>query len=220
MKTAVIVGAGKGMGNHIAERFAKEGFRVVLMARRQEAVEAYVQEFKGKGYEAVGKVADASDKAQITSALQDIQKQFDFIDVLVYNVAILEGGKASELTSESVLKHFNADVAGGVSCVEVVLPEMRKRKTGAILFTGGLFGVFPNAYPDFANVSIGKEVLRIYAMMLNKELKDTGVFVGIVNLMGVVGSNESLSPKNLSDYYWKLYTEQKDFEIMAPSPSS
>ncbi|KAG4096721.1 short-chain dehydrogenase/reductase SDR [Neocallimastix lanati (nom. inval.)] len=220
MKTAVIVGAGKGMGNHIAERFAKEGFRVVLMARRQEAVEAYVQEFKGKGYEAVGKVADASDKAQITSALQDIQKQFDFIDVLVYNVAILEGGKASELTSESVLKHFNVDVAGGVSCVEVVLPEMRKRKTGAILFTGGLFGVFPNAYPDFANISIGKEVLRIYAMMLNKELKDTGVFVGIVNLMGVVGSNESLSPKNLSDYYWKLYTEQKDFEIMAPSPSS
>ena len=45
MKTAVIVGAGKGMGNHIAERFAKEGFRVVLMARQKSAVEAYAAVF-------------------------------------------------------------------------------------------------------------------------------------------------------------------------------
>jgi len=216
MKTAVIVGAGKGMGNHIAERFAKEGFRVVLIARRKDAIETYVKEFKEKSYEVVGISADASDKAQMTSIIHDIQKQYDFIDVLVYNAAILAPSNVLEITSESVLKHFNTDVVGAVVCVEAILPEMRKRKTGAILFTGGIFGVFPNCSSQYANLSFGKEVLRMYAKMLNTELKGSGVYAGIVNINGGVDSSEALSAENLSNEYWKLYTEQKDFEITSP----
>jgi len=216
MKSAVIVGAGKGMGNHIAERFAKEGFRVVLIARRKDAIETYVKEFKEKSYEVVGISADASDKAQMTSIIHDIQKQYDFIDVLVYNAAILAPSNVLEITSESVLKHFNTDVVGAVVCVEAILPEMRKRKTGAILFTGGIFGVFPNCSSQYANLSFGKEVLRMYAKMLNTELKGSGVYAGIVNINGGVDSSEALSAENLSNEYWKLYTEQKDFEITSP----
>ena len=48
-KTIVVVGAGQGLGNHIAERFAKEDFRVVLVARRKEALDEYQKEFTEKG---------------------------------------------------------------------------------------------------------------------------------------------------------------------------
>lgn len=47
-KTIVVVGAGQGLGNHVAERFGKEGFRVVLMARGEQSLKAYAQEFAGK----------------------------------------------------------------------------------------------------------------------------------------------------------------------------
>lgn len=47
-KTIVVVGAGQGLGNHVAERFGKEGFRVVLMARGEQSLKAHAQEFAGK----------------------------------------------------------------------------------------------------------------------------------------------------------------------------
>ena len=48
-KTIVVVGAGQGLGNHVAERFAREEFHVVLVARRSEALAEYKQEFEAKG---------------------------------------------------------------------------------------------------------------------------------------------------------------------------
>ena len=50
-KTIVVVGAGRGLGNHVAERFAKEDFRVVLVARHAEALEEYKQKFEAEGIE-------------------------------------------------------------------------------------------------------------------------------------------------------------------------
>ena len=48
-KAIVVVGAGQGLGNHVAERFAREDFRVVLVARRNEALAEYQKEFEAKG---------------------------------------------------------------------------------------------------------------------------------------------------------------------------
>ena len=48
-KTIVVVGAGQGLGNHVAKRFGKEGFRVVLMARNRESLKRYQQEFTENG---------------------------------------------------------------------------------------------------------------------------------------------------------------------------
>ena len=50
-KTIVVVGAGQGLGNHVAERFAREDFRVVLLARRSEALAAYQKDFEAKGFQ-------------------------------------------------------------------------------------------------------------------------------------------------------------------------
>ena len=47
-KTMILVGAGKGLGNHVAERFGREGFRVVLMARSMESLEQYQRSWKQK----------------------------------------------------------------------------------------------------------------------------------------------------------------------------
>lgn len=187
MKTIAVVGAGKGMGNHIAEKFAQNDFRVVLMARREEALKEYVEEFEQKGFEAHSEVVDASDIESISNAFDNIISKFDSIDVVVYNAAVMDMGKPSELSAEEMIEHFKVDVVGAQVTAGKVIPKMKEQKEGAIIFTGGLFGVYPNAYPDFACMSMDKAALRQMAQMFNAELKDDGIFVGIMNIMGEIG---------------------------------
>ncbi len=213
-KLALIIGAGRGMGNNIAERFAKENFRVVLVARRQSALDEYAAELTAQGYEVIGKAADASDTASLTKVFADVQEKFGAVDVLIYNAAFMAGGRASKLSAAEAVEHFRVDVAGAVHCVEQVLPKQIERSAGAIIFTGGLFGVHPNANADYACMSMDKATLRALAQMLNAELKGKGIFAGVVQIMGVVGSNEHFAPKNIAEAYWKLYTEKSSFEYI------
>ena len=69
MKTVVVIGAGKGMGNAIARRFAREGFKAVLVARRREALEAEVAELAKDGLAASYETADASDANSLAEAI-------------------------------------------------------------------------------------------------------------------------------------------------------
>ena len=118
------------------------------------------------------------------------------------------------LSAAELVEHFQVDVAGALHSVKQVLPKQIERGDGAIIFTGGLFGVHPNANADYACMSIDKSALRALALMLNAELKDKGIFAGIVEIMGVVGSNEHFAPKNIAEAYWQLYTEKNSFEYI------
>lgn len=211
-KTIVVVGAGKGMGNHIAEEFGKNDFRIVLMARNQTSLDGYGKEFAEKGMEVCGVVADASAPDSLTKAFEEVQAKFGVIDVLVYNTCILEGGKPSELSGAELMRHYQVDVASALHSVQQVLPGMRARKNGTILFTGGGFALYP--MPEFTCVSINKAALRALAFTLNTELKDEGIFTGIVTIMGNVAPDTQYDPADIAKEYWKLYMERKDTEII------
>ncbi len=126
----------------------------------------------------------------------------------------MSGGRASEISAAEAVEHFKVDVAGAIHCVQQVLPKQIERGDGAIIFTGGLFGVYPNANFDFACMSMDKAALRALAQMLNAELKDKGIFAGVVQIMGVVGSSEHFAPKNIAEAYWQLYAEKNSFEYI------
>jgi len=213
-KLAVIVGAGRGMGNNIAERFARENFRVILVARRQNLLDEYASELSAKGYEVFTHAADVADTNSLTKMFVDVQNQFGAVDVLIYNAAFMTGGRASEISAAEAVEHFRVDVAGAIHCVKEILPKQIERGDGAIIFTGGLFGVHPNANFDYACMSMDKSALRALAQMLNAELKDKGIFVGVVQIMGVVGSNEHFAPKNIAEAYWQLYAAKNSFEYI------
>ena len=63
-------------------------------------------------------------------------------------------------------------------------------------------------------MSMDKAALRALAQMLNASLKDKGIFAGIVQIMGVVGSNEHFAPKNIANAYWQLYCDRNSFEYI------
>lgn len=75
-KTIVVVGAGQGLGNHVAKRFGKEGFRVILMARNGQALKAYEQEFAAEGIEVYTHAVDAAKPETLTEALHWVKSTF------------------------------------------------------------------------------------------------------------------------------------------------
>ena len=104
-KTIVVVGAGQGLGNHVAKRFGKEGFCVVLMARNGESLKRYQQEFAEDGIETFVHEADAEHPETLDTAFTWAKQQFGTPDVLVYNVGITAADEPDKMTSAELMRH-------------------------------------------------------------------------------------------------------------------
>ena len=210
-KTIVVVGAGAGLGNHIAEEFGKKGFRVVLMARREEKLHEYVAEMNAKGIEAEYQVVDCASNDSIKSAFDAVKEKYQTVDVLAYNAAVLKDGYATVLSPEELAERYQVDVAGAVCATQQVIPGQKAKGDGAVLFTGGGLALFPNS--QFTSISIHKAALRALAIAMHDELNDSGVYVGIVNVKGNIGSDDYYAPAKIAELFYQLYTERKETEI-------
>lgn len=209
-KTIVVVGAGQGLGNHVAERFAKENFRVVLVARRSEALAEYQKDFEAKGYETSTIACDVTDAESVKNAFGKIHEEVGTPDVLVYNVGITTPD-AQPLDESEVLRHFKADVLGAFSCIKAVATDEFAEKKGTILLTGGVAAVSP--FPGYTCLAIDKAALRGLTLAMHNELDPKEIFVGTVMVCGVIGGNEHFAPANIAEKYWQMYQERKDWEV-------
>ena len=210
MKTIVVVGAGQGLGNHVAERFAKEDFRVVLLARRSDALAEYQKEFDAKGFEVSTVACDVSEAESVKTAFAKIHEEVGTPDVLVYTVGITTPDN-QPLDEEEVLRHFKADVLGAFSCIKAVVTDEFAEKQGTILLTGGVAAVSP--FPGYTCLAIDKAALRGLTLAMHNELSPRGIFVGTVMVCGIVGGSEHFAPSNIAEKYWQMYQERKVWEV-------
>ena len=209
-KTIVVVGAGQGLGNHVAERFAKEDFRVVLVARRSEALAEYQKDFEAKGFEICTVACDVTDAENVKAAFAQIRTVVGAPDVMVYNVGITLPDE-QPLTEKEIIRHFKADVVGAYSCIKAVATGEFAKKQGVILLTGGVAAVSP--FPGYTCLAIDKAALRGLTLAMHNELAPNGVFVGSVMVCGVIGGSEHFAPANIADKYWQMYLDRKDWEV-------
>lgn len=213
-KTIFVLGAGNGCGNRVAEKFGKNDFRVVLMARNPEHLAAYEAEFKEKGIEVYTKVADASKPYSVTRAFDELKAQFGTPDVLFYNVGIT--GLDSEIRGEKdvdlLMDRYMVDVAGAYHAIQQVLGKEFSEKKGTILVTGGGLALYPMY--DYLPLSMDKAALRVMCLALHEELKKQDVFLGTVTVTGVIAPGQPCDPALLAEDFWKLYTDRADCEIV------
>ena len=209
-KTIVVVGAGQGLGNHVAERFAREDFRVVLVARRSEALAEYKQEFEAKGYEVSTVACDVTEAESVKAAFGKIHTEVGTPDVLVYNVGITTPDE-QPLTEEDILRHFKTDVLGAYSCIKAVATDEFAEKQGAILLTGGHGCI--NPYPGYLCLAIDKSAIRGLALAMHNDLASKGIFVGTVMVGGSIVKGTHFDPALIAEKYWQMYQERKDWEV-------
>lgn len=169
-KTIVVVGAVKGLGNGVAEKFADQGFRVVLMARNEHHLKEYAEEFAAKGIEVYTQVADAADFDGFSAAYRHVVDELGTPDVLFYNVGVTIADDQVEMTTQTLVDRYVTNVAGAYNCVQLTDTEEFAAKHGAILITGGGLALQP--YAGYLPLSMDKAALRAMVQALAPVLKE------------------------------------------------
>ena len=116
------------------------------------------------------------------------------------------------ISVKDLLNHYIADVAGAFNCVKLLDTKEFAKKNGAILITGGGLSIQP--YADYLPLSMDKAALRAMVQALTPVLKAKGIYIGTVQVTGVIGSNEKFAPKNIAEAFWKLYDKRETNEII------
>ncbi|MED4954564.1 SDR family NAD(P)-dependent oxidoreductase [Paenibacillus sp. FSL R5-0527] len=211
-KLIVIVGGGPGVSSSVARIFGSKGFKVILVARNEQALAELVRNLEAQGVEAYGATANAADPAALQTAFEQIKRNHGIPEALVYNAAVIKLGTASSLTEAELLDDLNVNVVGALSSALQVIPDFIERRSGTILFTGGGFALTPSY--ELASLSIGKAALRSLVYTLGEELAPHGIHVGTITIAGTVAVNTKFAPDRIAQAYWDMYEKQNEREII------
>jgi NAD(P)-dependent dehydrogenase (short-subunit alcohol dehydrogenase family) len=138
-RVAVIVGAGRGIGEAIALRFAAEGAKLVLAARTAPELQAVTELVKAAGGTANFVVADVTAPPEVASLVERSIELFGHIDILV-NAAGIYGpiGRVWEIDAREWANAFSVNLFGAFLLCQAVLPHMIRAGRGKIInFSGG-----------------------------------------------------------------------------------
>ncbi len=132
-----ITGASSGIGKAIAQKFAKEGYPLLLMARRQEEMEAMNID------NALSKKVDITDADAVKKAVADAEKTFGPVECMINNAGVMLLGDPVTQSPDEWQQMFDVNVKGLLNGVKAVLPAMKERKGGTVINIGSVAGRKP-----------------------------------------------------------------------------
>jgi 3-oxoacyl-[acyl-carrier protein] reductase len=165
-KTALVTGAGSGIGKCIAETYAREGARVALadidLGAAQSAARAI-------GNNAIALRCDVTQRADIEAALAETLSAFRALDILVNNAGSTHVNKPMLDIDEAEFDRIYAvNVKGVFLFCQAVVPHFRKQKSGAIINIGSTAGLRPR--PGLSAYNATKGAVHILTKSLAVEL--------------------------------------------------
>lgn len=174
-KSIAVFGAGPALGRAVAQRYAREGYDVVIVARRKEPLDALADELQGAGATAHAIAADLSDVDAVPRLAKQIRAVVGDLDAFYYGVAANGFFRAVDLTVERAQAVLPLGIYALVALVGEFLPAMLARGDGAILSAQGASALHGNRYiaGGFALAA-----QRNYLQALHAEVADKGVYVG------------------------------------------
>ena len=211
-KTIVVVGAGKGLGNAVAEKFGTKDFKVILMARNQNHLKEYKNIFAEKKIETYTYETDVADFENFKNNFQNILEKHGMPDVVFYNVGITVADEQCNINSQTIIDRYIVDVVGAYNLLKLIDNDEFAKKKGAMLVTGGGLAIQP--YAGYLPLSMDKAALRAMIQAMAPVLKEKGIFLGTIIVTNVIGSNQHYAPATIADEFWKLYIKSEETEII------
>ena len=136
-KTALVTGAGSGIGQAIAEVFAAAGAEVIIADRDAKAGEAVAKQLAGSGRKARFRLLDVADEAECGA----VGRENSRVDILVNNAGIGHVGTILQTTAADLDRLYQVNVRGVFNLSKAVLPQMLDRNSGCILNMASIGGV-------------------------------------------------------------------------------
>jgi 3-oxoacyl-[acyl-carrier protein] reductase len=188
-KNAVITGASRGIGKAVAEKIAQQGANVVIAARKQQTLDEAVNDIQSKvDGKVLGVSTDVSRLEDLQRLVETADKELGGIDILINNAGISSQYPFDKQPLEDIERLVHTNFLGYVRLIRLVIPEMIKKREGAIInmVSGStLVDPVPRTFVTYSSIKVG---LRAFLKGLFWEMRDHGIKITSI-LPGVVDTD-------------------------------
>jgi short-subunit dehydrogenase len=233
-KTIAVFGVGPGLGQAVAHRYAREGYAVVLVARRQEPLDLLATDLTRAGATAHVITADLSDTDTVPRLAEQIHDRAGNLDALYYAPTPDTGFvPAAALTPQHAQKFMPLIFYTLLALVQEFLPTMLEQGDGAILTAQG--GSTVQGLPNMSGPSPAQAAQRNYLQALHAEVADQGVYVGMLYVGAAIEHSAfhtereaakaggkpvwampTVDPAQLADLLWTMHRTRDQPEAIYP----
>ncbi len=176
---ALVTGGSAGLGFHVALKFLAEGYRVILVGRDASRLRAAIDRMPKRGEDRVcAEVCDLTDPQQVARLIDNVNRKFGRLDVLVNCVGASDRGLIENLDPEKLNELFRQNVVTALLCSQAALP-MLETSRGVIVNIGSLASKVGARY--IGGYATAKHALAGMTQQMRLELKSRGVHVGLVS---------------------------------------
>ena len=194
-KTAIVTGAGSGIGKAIALELASRGCDVAVCGRRLEPVQATAAEITALGRRAYAASADVSNGESVTAFVAEVLKTFGHIDILVNNAGLTRDNLLIRMSEEEWDAVLGTNLKGAFLFAKAVARPMMKQRSGAIVNISSVVGLIGN--PGQCNYAASKAGLIALTQSLAKELASRNIRVNAVAPGFIVSQMTDALPDDL-----------------------
>src|SRR4051794_6287111 len=173
-QAVLVVGASSGIGRDTAVLFAREGARVMAAARRKDRLSELQQQMAKEGHPIEIATADASIATQMEELGKQTLAKFGKIDIMVYVTGTNTPNRyLDKLTPEIWNELITVNLNGAFYATQAVLPQMRERKSGHVIYISSISGLVPDVSGSAYQAS--KRGLLGLAHAIRVEEKEKGI---------------------------------------------
>jgi 3-oxoacyl-[acyl-carrier protein] reductase len=141
-KTVLITGSSRGIGSNMAEKFAREGYNVLINYNKsKDKAEELQTRLEGEGLSVKTFKADVSKRDEVESMFEYCLKEFGDLDVLVNNAGVAKGMLFTDISDEDWDNLMNVNLKGVFHCAQTALRHMISEKKGKIINISSIWGI-------------------------------------------------------------------------------
>jgi NAD(P)-dependent dehydrogenase (short-subunit alcohol dehydrogenase family) len=223
------VGVRWGVGGAIAQKFAREGFSVVLTTRVAANAAGLERAIAKQGGDCVTVTLDLVSEASVSRAFADIRERVGDPHVVIYNAGYLEGRDLPP--DKELLEHMPLEIfetaqhiasRGPFLVAREVLPAMRRRAQGSLFFTNNASSLRGRKRATGQSLYYPRVMMRTLAQVLTEEYSEHGVHVANVVIDGLIDSPGTralararerpeiiMNPEKIADAFFFLHTQDR-----------
>lgn len=178
-RTAIVTGAGRGIGRVVALQLARDGARVVVNDCHRRRAESVAKQIRREDGEAIAFQADVSSCNEVEAMLQAAVRTFNQVDILVNNAAITESVPFLELTEARWDRMMATNLKGAFLCAKAAASQMIEVGRGRIINISSVHG--RRTVPTLAHYAASKGGLNSLTLGMALDLAPYGITVNAIS---------------------------------------
>lgn len=211
--SALIVGAGPGLGDSLARIFGNAGYPIALVSRSKDALDATANELCQIGANARGYPCDVTDERSVAEVMRRVESELGTPEVVIYSVQAFSPGTLMSTEACAFEEAWRANCFGAFLVSKEAARRMAQQGRGSIFFAGATSGT--KGRKGYVNLAIGKFGLRALAQVMACELGPLGIHIAHVVIDGDVSEPNKaparlqIDPLDLAITFYMLHQQPK-----------